>query len=293
MTKALPDVIVRTRQALRTLSGAQTRVAKAVLDDPATTVNETAATLAERSGASQASVVRFCRSLGYEGYADFRIALTQAITRRQADLERSGMTAGDVDLSGSAAELVSRLAYQEARAVEDTARTIPLEALSRAADAIGQADRVLLVGFGASGLTAQDLAQKLARIGLACESPVDVHQLLVSASLATPRTVVVAVSHHGSTVEVVDVVRVAQARGATIIAITNTPGSPLGTMSDIILTTAATESRHRLGAMTSRIAQLAAIDFLFVCVVRNRRDQAEAALAVTREAVASHRLPQR
>ncbi|MDR2930840.1 MAG: MurR/RpiR family transcriptional regulator [Propionibacteriaceae bacterium] len=283
------DVLVRIRQELPLLSRAEARVARTIVDNPGAAVNETITALATRSGASQASVVRFCRHLGYDGYAEFRIGLAQATSRQEAELERSGLTAGDIDPTDGVAEVVARLAYQEARSIEDTARTVSLTELERAVAAVDHADHVLAVGYGASAVTAQDLAQKLVRIGLPCVAPADFHLQLVSASLASSRTVAVVVSYGGATAEAIEVATLAKGKGATVIVITNVPNSPLAGLADIVLATAASESRFRAGALASRIAQLAVVDFLFVRLVQARFDDAQAALATTREALQAHR----
>lgn len=139
-------------------------------------------------------------------------------------------------------------------------------------------------------MTSQDLAQKLTRIGIVCQASLDFHLQLSDVSLTTERSVAVVVSHRGRTAEAVEVAGAAKAHGATIIAITNVPGLPLGKLADIVLNTAASEGRFRAGATTSRIAQLAVVDFLFVRVVQTRFAEANAALAVTRDTLWAHGL---
>src|SRR5262252_10741216 len=71
-----PDgVLVRIRSQLPEFTGALQRVAEQVLADPAAAARATIVELAERSGTSPATVTRFCRALGFEGYADLRLAI--------------------------------------------------------------------------------------------------------------------------------------------------------------------------------------------------------------------------
>ncbi|MFV2143462.1 MurR/RpiR family transcriptional regulator [Isoptericola sp. G70] len=282
-------MLVRLRQVQPTLPPAEKRVAEAVLAAPTAAVGATISELAARAGASQATVVRFCRAVGYTGYAGFRIDLAQATSRRAVELERSGVAQGEINRTDDATDVVSKIAFHEARAIEETARLLDLDALERAVAAVARADRIDVYGVGSSGLTAQDLAQKLSRIGLVCLAPVDSHQQLQSAALHGAGSVAVAVSHTGRTVEPVQALTLARERGAVTIAVTNSPTSPLAEAADVVLTTAARETQFRSGALSSRIAQLAVVDFLFVRVAQRRYESTTAALAVTYDAVQQHR----
>ncbi|PFG43844.1 RpiR family transcriptional regulator [Isoptericola jiangsuensis] len=284
------DLLVRLRQMLPNLRPAEARIAETVLDDPTAVVGATIAELAGRAGASQASVVRFCRTVGYTGYPGFRIDLARTTSRRAAEHERSGVAQGEIGRSDDVAEVVSKIAFHEARTIESTARAIDLDALEEAVRAVAGADRVDVYGVGASGLTAQDLAQKLSRIGIACVAPVDSHQQLQSAALLAPGSVAIGVSHTGRTVEVHQSLTLARARGATTVAVTGFPSSPLADTADVVLATSVRETQFRTGALASRIAQLAVVDFLFVNVAQRRFDATTEALRLTYDAVQQHRM---
>jgi DNA-binding MurR/RpiR family transcriptional regulator len=287
------DVLVRLRQALPTLRPAERRIGEVVLDDPTGVVGTTITELAARAGTSQATVVRFCRAVGYAGYPEFRIDLAQATSRRAVELERSGIAEGEINQTDDATDVVSKIAFHEARTIEETARMLDLDALERAVAAVADAPRIDVYGVGSSALTAQDLAQKLLRIGLVCLAPVDPHAQLQSAALLGPVCVAVAVSHTGRTVESHQALSLARERGATTIAITNFPSSPLAEVADVVLTTTARETQFRSGALSSRIAQLAVVDFLFVRVAQRRYDATAAALKATYDAVQAHRIDPR
>nr|WP_281360246.1 MurR/RpiR family transcriptional regulator [Isoptericola halotolerans] len=283
-------MLVRLRQMLPAMRPAEGRIAETVLADPSAAVGATIGELARTAGASQASVVRFCRSVGYEGYPQFRIDLARTTSRRAAEHERSGVAAGEITLTDDATDVVSKIAFHEARTIEETARMLDLDALERAVSAIADAHRVDVYGVGSSGLTAQDLAQKLARIGLVCVAPVDSHQQLQSAALLGPGSVALAVSHTGRTIEAHQVLTLARSRGATTVAVTNDPSSPLASIADVVLCTVVREAQFRSGALSSRIAQLAVVDFLFVRVAQRRYDETSAALKDTYDAVQQHRM---
>jgi DNA-binding MurR/RpiR family transcriptional regulator len=287
------DVLSMVRQALPRLSSSEARVAEAIIADPTIVVDLTITDLAERCGTSLSTVARFCQTLGYTGYREFRMEVASAISREAAERDRFGLADSDINPEDSAAEVVAKIAFQEVLAIEQTAQGLDVEVFDRVVDAIAAASHVDLYGFGASGLTAQDLQQKLARIGISAFCSVDVHLALVSAALRKPGDVAIGISHSGLTTETIHALSVARDAGATTVAVTNSPESPITEVAGSVLTTQARESTYRMGAMSSRIAQLALVDFLFVRVAQRRHEDVATPLRRTFEVTASHKVPAR
>ncbi|MCW5953147.1 MAG: MurR/RpiR family transcriptional regulator [Propionibacteriaceae bacterium] len=285
------DVIESIRMALPRLRPAEAKVGQLVLADPDAALESTVASLAQRAGVSQASVVRFTRALGLSGLPALRIELAQELSRQAVELERSNIAQGQINPADTVAEVVAKLAFHEARSIEQTARDLDLEALDQVAQAIADGHHVVTFGVGASGLAAADLAQKLQRIGLMCLSSHDTHVQLVHAALADPATVAVAFSFGGRTVEVLRAQQIARQGGALTVAVTNDPESPVARASQLVLRTSAREAAMRAAALASRMAQLAVVDFLFVRVAQLRFDDLGTALKATFEAVGEQHLP--
>jgi DNA-binding MurR/RpiR family transcriptional regulator len=285
-----PNVLSEVQQALPRLSSSEARVAEAIIADPSIVVDLTITDLAQHCGTSLSTVARFCQTLGYSGYREFRMEVASAISREAAERDRFGLADSDINPDDSAAEVVAKLAFHEVLAIEQTAEGLDVDVLDRVVDAIAAAGHVDLYGFGASGLTAQDLQQKLARIGISAFCSVDVHLALVSAALRKPGDVAIGISHSGLTTETIHALSVAREAGATTVALTNSPESPITDVADAVLTTRARESTYRMGAMSSRIAQLAVVDFLFVRVAQRRHEEVAAPLRRTFEVTASHKV---
>jgi DNA-binding MurR/RpiR family transcriptional regulator len=161
--------------------------------------------------------------------------------------------------------------------------------LRTAVDAIAGARRIDVVGIGASGLVALDLQQKLHRIGLMAFGWTDAHAALTAVALTGPSDVLVAISHSGTTTDVLEPVALAAGRGATTVGLTNFGGSPLAAAAGVVLTTAARELPLRSAATASRIAQLAVVDCLFVGVAQRSYEAAGALLRGTYDAVQGRR----
>ncbi|ASU77189.1 MurR/RpiR family transcriptional regulator [Actinopolyspora erythraea] len=279
--------LVRIRSLLPGLARAEQRVARIVLADPSSIAHRSITDVAEAAETSETTVTRFCKAVGVSGYPELRIALaadTARTTSRDRDL------GSEISETDDITQIVDKIGYADARAVEETTDQLDVTTLRSLVDAVAQARRIDVYGVGASGFVALDLQQKLHRIGLTCFAWPDTHNALTSAAILRPGDVAIGVSHTGATTETVEVLREARGRGATTAAITNFERSPVTEVVDLVLTTAARETTYRSGAMASRIAQLTVIDCLFVGVAQRHIDEAKTALQATFQAVGNHRL---
>jgi len=277
--------LARVRGLLPDLSPAERRVAAAVLADPAAVAGQTIRELARACDTSEATVVRFCRATGFGGYPQLRLALAREAGRAVSRGEVGGDIAEDDDL----AAIVHTVATTDARAIEDTAAGLDLDVLAAVVDVLVAAPRIEIYGVGASGLVAVDLEQKLRRIGRRATACPEAHAALVSAALLGPGDVAVGISHTGATVDTIDALALASTSGATTVALTNFPRSPLAQLADHVLVTAARETTFRSGATASRIAQLTVVDCVFVAVAQRTYADTLSALERTRAAVANRR----
>ena len=272
------------------MTPAQISLADTLLLDLGAAAHLTIAELAERAGVSSATITRFCETLDYSGYADLKAAIVVALDRKRNNSEKFAIAEGDVTESDSIDETLYKISHQAAEAITDTARIVDRAALDIAAAAVINCRRLDIYGLGSSFLAATDLQLKLHRIGLTAFCWPDTHLALTSAAVLTDKDVAIAISHSGVTSETFQMMETAKKAGATIIAITNHPASPIGRLADHVLVTSAKESRFRSGAMTSRLVQLAMVDFLFVRIMQQLFSSASASLEKTFTAVKNNRL---
>lgn len=284
-------IVVRIRALLPSLSSAEQRVGRVILDDPAAAAGLTITELAARASTSETTVVRFCRSIGLSRYPELRLTLA-AETAAAAATGTTREVGSDIGPSDDLAAVVEKVAFADARAVEETAAQLDVAVLARVVQAISQARRIDIYGVGASAFVALDFQQKLHRIGCTAFAWGDPHIALTSAALLKAGDVAVGISHTGTTKDTVDALAEARSHGATTVALTNFPRSPISAAADHVLTTAARETTFRSGAMASRIAQLTVVDCLFIGVAQRRYDETLEALEATRAAVQGRRMPQ-
>nr|WP_244210718.1 MurR/RpiR family transcriptional regulator [Amycolatopsis kentuckyensis] len=280
--------LVRIRSLLPGLARAEQRVAKVVLEDPASVARRSITEVALAANTSETTVTRFCKAVGVGGYPQLRIALAADTARTEARTTRN--LGGEIGPEDDLAAVIGKVSFADARAVEETADQLEVATLERVIEVVANAGRVDVYGVGASAFVAADLQQKLHRIGRVCFAWSDTHIMLTSAAVLSPGDVAIGVSHTGATTDTVEALRVAREHGAVTIAVTNFPRSPITEVADHVLTTAARETTFRSGATASRIAQLTVIDCLFIGVAQRHMDASVSALDATRDAVGSHRL---
>ena len=272
------SILIRVRGALPSLRPAEQRVADAVLADPAGVSERSITSLARLCRTSETTVLRFCRALGLAGYPELRIALARAAQGEEND-RASGTSLDSVLVeTDTLAEMVAKITYADQRSISDTGAALDVEALQAAVDAVVRARRVDVYGVGASAFVAQELHAKLHRLGVASCAWADPHAALSSAAGLVSGDVAIGISHTGTSIDVLDSLRVARTRGATTIGITNFDRAPLVGQSDIVLTTAARETTFRTGAMSSRVSQLVLVDCLFTAVAMRSYDRSVSAL---------------
>ncbi|MFJ6725988.1 MurR/RpiR family transcriptional regulator [Streptomyces sp. NPDC091281] len=275
----------KVRALAPSMTRSMQRVAETVAADPAGCAALTVTGLAERTGTSEATVVRTARALGYPGYRDLRLALAGLAARRASG--RSPALTTDIAVDDPLPDVVAKLARDEAQTLADTAAALDIAQLGAAVAAVAAARRTDVYGVGASGLVAQDLVQKLLRIGLLAHAHSDPHLAVTNAVQLRAGDVAVAVTHSGSTRDVVEPLRAAFERGATTVAVTGRPGGAVSQYADHVLTTStARESELRPAAMSSRTGQLLVVDCLFVGVAQRTYETAAPALAASYEALA-------
>jgi len=281
---ASASLLIRLRGIKPSLSPAEDRVADIVLADARRAAGLTISELATAARTSETTVLRFCRRLGLPGYPQLRLALAEESAHPRT-MSRNGT---DISASDTIDDIIAKVAFADASAVEETAQQLDRDTLASAAAAIAKAGRVDIYGIGASPIVVAHLQQTLHRIGIVAFALNDPHIALTSATLLGRGDIAVGISHSGTTTETIEALAAARSAGARTIAITNFPLSRLASGVDFLLTTAARETSLRSGATASRIAALTVIDCLYIAVAQRNLRRVRKAVADTREAVAGH-----
>jgi DNA-binding MurR/RpiR family transcriptional regulator len=279
------------RSELPRMSGSLRRVGEVVLADPAAATHGSAAELGRRTGTSQATVTRFCRALGLESYQQLLIGLAQELGReegRERGAARTAALGPRIGPEDDLEQVIGVVAEADLRALRHTADLLDREALERAAQALARARRIDVYGVGGSGIVAEETQARLFGIGCAAQAWTQVHAAETSAALLTPSDAVVAVSHSGTTREVLEPLRLAADRGAATIAVTGDPRSPVAQAADVRLTSFSGETSFRRGNFGTRHSVLLIIDCLYARVAQLTYERATASIALTAHIADSH-----
>ncbi|GLU47703.1 MurR/RpiR family transcriptional regulator [Nocardiopsis ansamitocini] len=280
-----PNTVLRIRSLLPSFAPAEQRVAQRIIDDPERVSASSITQLAKDCDTSEATVIRFCRTIEFTGYRELRLALATEVGQERGARGSTVEPVGDINPDDTLVTVVQKIAFSDARAVEETGSQLDVAVLERVVEALATARRIDIYGVGASAFVAADFQQKLHRIGLVSYCWSDSHVMLTSAAVLNADDVAVAISHSGSTVDTINALTEARLRGATTVAITNFPRSAISQVSDHVLTTAARETTFRSGATASRLAQLTVIDCVFVGLAQLRYADTRDALESTYDAV--------
>ena len=261
------------------MGSAEKRIADWLIENPGEIIPLSIVDLAERCNCGEATIVRFARRLGFSGYQDMKISLAQ---------ETNSTSVSTTITSEDKAETIyDKVCNDIYCALEKTKLAVDPDALQTACERIAKAHRIVIFGLGNSASIAKDAEHKFLRAGCDAAAYSDNHMQVIAASHLTDKDVVLAISHSGSSKDIIDALKIAKSAGATTICITNEGKSPILNTSDIILNTASDETKHNILALNSRIAQLSLINVIYYYIVYNRPDSALEAIKNTERSLLS------
>jgi RpiR family carbohydrate utilization transcriptional regulator len=273
------DCLVKIKNHYSSFRAAERKVADFILESPVNVVNMSVIEMSNNIGVSEATIVKFSQKIGFKGFQQLKIALAIGIN----EVEQS--VYGDIEATDNLLTIKEKIFKNNQEALKDTNTLLDIEVLEKATSVIEKAERLYFFGIGASNLVALDAQQKFLRIGLNALAFTDSHFQVSNSALIRQNDVVVGISHSGRTNEVIACLHLAKSNGATCIAITNDPGSPLARIADINLHTVTKERKFRLGAISSIVAQLTIIDAIFIPISLRRADLAMNCLKKTNNAI--------
>ncbi len=253
----------RILASLPSLAPAEQRVGRLVLADPRAFASLPVTILADRSHVSKPTVVRFCRSMGYDGLSDFKLKLAGTVSEGVPFIHRS------VDVDDKTSDVVVKVIDNTVAAFLKYRNDASTAAIEKATDAMAAAQRqgrrIEFIGAGNSGIVAQDAQHKFFRLGVNTVAYSDGHMQVMSASLMGPGDCLVVISNSGRTRDLMDACDIARQNGATTIVITAS-GSPLAAAGHIHLAADHPEGYDRYSPMVSRLMHLMIVDILATCV---------------------------
>ncbi len=253
----------RVRASMPALPPAEQRVARLLLADARSFATLPIGELAKRARVSKPTVVRFCRSVGYDGLADFKRKLAGSVNEGVPFVHRA------VDEDDKTGDIIVKVVDNAVSALLHYRNDAAGHAIEQAIEALAAAGvehrRIEFYGVGNSGIVAQDAQHKFFRLGVNAIACSDGHVQVMSATMLGPGDCAVAISNSGRSRDLIDAADIAQRKGASLIVITAS-GSPLARLAQerhqIVLAADHREDYERYSPMVSRLLHLTIIDIL-------------------------------
>ncbi|CAO96048.1 MurR/RpiR family transcriptional regulator [Erwinia tasmaniensis] len=265
--------LLRIRQLYPSLAMNERRLADYLLSQPEHARQLSSQKLADESGVSQSSVVKFAQKLGYKGFPALKLALSESLAEKEA------VTVHNPILSDDALKVVGeKLFAEKTSALRATLDINSEEMLLETLRLLRQARRIVLIGVGASGLVAKDFSWKLMKIGISAVAEQDMHALLASVQALNTGDVLLAISYTGERREINLAAQEARRIGATVLAFTGFTPNTLQQSANYCLYTVAEEQTTRSAAISSTTAQLALTDLLFMALIQHDQERASSHL---------------
>lgn len=262
-------MLAQIKKHYAALTPAEKKLADYVLQYPSETVSLSAAALAKQAGTATSAVIRFCKSLGYEGYAAFKMQLAVSLSHQTPASYMAGAAKGD-----SSSVVLDKIFAANIKALQDTLCHIDRHTFSAVTALLDRAQTIHIYGVGTSSSMANDLQHRLMLLGLRSQAYTDIASMPLSTMNLQPGDVAIGISHSGRTEATVSAMELSKRAGAATVCLTSYPSSPITAVSDHVLTVYSDETRYPVEAVSARIAQMGVIDALVAALSVQRYDEA-------------------
>ena len=241
-------------------------------------LSDTITEFSEKAGVSDATMVRFCKHLGYKGYQDFKVNAAREMLPKEKQFHPQ------LDQSDDPAGTCSKVFNSEMAVLSRTMLEIDIKVLEEIAEKVRGAQRVIFFGTGGSLNVAKDAQHKFMKIGIMVYVFEDIDLQRMAASLMKEGDVAVVISHSGSNVNSLQCLEMAKAGGAYTVALTGIGKNPIAKAADATVHIAAEKTIFQSESVSTRIAQLAVLDTLVALIAFQDYETSYTAAMTTRSA---------
>ncbi|MFI3212544.1 MAG: MurR/RpiR family transcriptional regulator [Eubacteriales bacterium] len=279
------NISIHISEVYQNLTKSEKKIADFITSNPYDAQYMSITSLAEECNVADATISRFCRSLGYQSYNEFKLALAKhmAPSTTMANIPPEGKpTATD-----SVSNMAQKLYIANDRAMKQSLDLINPKQITLAAKYLYNANRVYCFGQGGSGILAKEAWARFISVSPRFQCIEDNHMQIMAASLCDTTDVILFFSYSGATRDIVDILKIAKESGARVILITHFPKCPAAIYADVIILCGSKESPLHGGSIAAKIGQLFLIDVLFNEYCRFNPDQYTTNRELTSEALAN------
>lgn len=255
MSKSQCSVLSSIRANYISLSQSEKIIADYVIVNSDDMVNMSMMDIANVVGLSDATVLRFVRSIGFRGFSDFKIALAADLIRpTEAIFE-------ELDEEDDTKTVTMKVFQAGMQLLQDTLEHLDMQAMDAALTMIQSAKRIFLYSSGTSGGIADWFLTRLIRLNYNVVMNNDAHLQIIQSSLMDKDDLVIMISRSGTADNLIRAERQAIKNGAKVLSITCNAKSVLASGATVSLTGVAKELRRDTSG--SPISMLAIVDALY------------------------------
>lgn len=254
------------------LTKTEKKIASAILSQPNLLSQCSLSEVATYLDVGEATFIRFCRTLGFKGYTDFKLDL--AIELATQEKQSTQLLDTEVAETDTAHEIAIKLKSSLNSVITETINLLNFNELEKVVAELRNANRIFLFGVGSSGITAEEAKHKLMRIGLQTDAVTNNHFMYMQASLLKKGDVVIGISHSGISTETTKALRIARENGAVCIALTHNLRSPITEVSDYVLINGNRQGYMQGDSIGTKMAQLFILDLIYALLVKAEPNKA-------------------
>ncbi|AFJ47048.1 MurR/RpiR family transcriptional regulator [Shimwellia blattae] len=249
------------------------RIAGFILATPDKVTRLSIADLSQEVDVGEASIIRFCRTMGYKGFQDFKMDL--AIELATTDSQDSN-TLLDAEISDTDDAHTIGLKLQSTinNVLSETLNLLDMHQVEQVVEALHTSRMIAIFGVGSSGVTATEMKHKLMRIGLQVDAETNNHFMYMQAALLKAGDVAIGISHSGDAPETVHALKLAKQSGAVTVALTHNLGSPVSDAADFCLINGNRQGRLQGDSLGTKTAQLFVLDLIYTLLVQKDPERA-------------------
>ncbi|VTX61223.1 MurR/RpiR family transcriptional regulator [Haemophilus haemolyticus] len=254
------------------LTKSEKKIADTILRSPDLVSQCPLSEIAKHLEVGEATLVRFCRTIGFKGFSDFKLELSIELATKDNNDETVLET--EIIPSDDSLTIAQKLQAAVSNVMEETVNLLDLKQLEQVVKAIKKARRIFLFGVGSSGVTAEDAKNKLMRIGFQVDATGNNHFMYMQAALLTPSDVAIGLSHSGYSAETAHTLKIAKQNGATTVALTHSLRSPVTEYADYVLVNGNKQRKLQGDSIGTKIAQLFVLDLIYALLVQGEEELA-------------------
>ena len=272
------------RSSYQNMTKSEKKITDYILANGQNVIGQTISDLAGCTGSSEITISRFCKKLGFSGLQSFKIALASEV------YTPTELVSQEINPTDSPRAVAQKLFSSISEGLQDTLQLLDFNEIKKAIDLITNAHQICVYGFGNSYTVCKDIETRFMRFGIPIKAYCDLHMQLTASALLSEDDVIIAVSHTGANIDLLQSIDLARNNNVPIIAITSYINSPLCKRANAVLNGMGRETAYKSEAVASRLIHMAIADILYMGIYQKHIDSNFDNIKKMRRAIAKRRL---